>query len=497
MPPASFSFYDETPEVRAMYNVGTLEESNQPNNTSPPLFGESNLANDPSPPFFPAASSVTSTQLADDHAYPVYLSPPSDAAPNTSSGPLSSQWESSRPFTYSEARLVRNFVDKMALWCDATDPVRTFEVEVPCRALREPILRHAICAFSARHFYRGERGEVGEAEALHHQNKCLELLIPAMSGCQSITESTLTAVAMLRQNEEMDGQYTLAIRPNPDDDPGDLQDIVSLAFVVTDANIPTEHDNRFHLTGISGILNMVPDFAAAGGLGEAAAWLCLREDIYVSLTSQTCVNIRLEKFQDAVAILRADDYTWANKMVLNLATLLNRAFSECSSREDLLASEAEIEDWDQRKPATYRPIHVMPKSHREGRRFPEVWMLAPHHAVGLQYYHIAQIILNVMKQQQQQASKPYEHLHETRLRERQIRHHLLVIVGLAVSNSRAENTLFTARHCLSVWAGCLRKQADQLGALEFLDEMGRRTGWKTTMLVQSLRRQWEEDSASE
>lgn len=32
--------------------------------------------------------------------------------------------------------------------------------------------------------------------------------------------------------------------------------------------------------------------------------------------------------------------------------------------------------------------------------------------------------------------------------QKNVRHHLLTILGLAQSNSRAENTLFTARHSL-------------------------------------------------
>lgn len=111
-----------------------------------------------------------------------------------------------QPFTESEAILIRNFAENMALWTDVTDPARSFELEVPRRALTEPVLRHAVCAFSARHYFRS-RKEDGKSIALDYQNKCLELLIPAMSGRERINDNILTAVALLRQNEEMDGQY--------------------------------------------------------------------------------------------------------------------------------------------------------------------------------------------------------------------------------------------------------------------------------------------------
>jgi hypothetical protein len=83
-----------------------------------------------------------------------------------------------------------------------------------CRlALTDPVIRYAICAFSARHFYRCQRGEDGDAEALDYQNLCLGLIIPFMSGGHTITASVLTAVALLRQNEEMDGQYASGLFP--------------------------------------------------------------------------------------------------------------------------------------------------------------------------------------------------------------------------------------------------------------------------------------------
>lgn len=109
----------------------------------------------------------------------------------------------STPLTEPEAVLIRNYVEHMALWTDAHDPTRTFELELPRLALTEAMLRHAICAFSARHLYRGL--DQGETEAIFHQDQCLQLLIPAMSDSQGINESTLMAVAILRQNEEMDG----------------------------------------------------------------------------------------------------------------------------------------------------------------------------------------------------------------------------------------------------------------------------------------------------
>jgi hypothetical protein len=239
-------------------------------------------------------------------------------------------------------------------------------------------------------------------------------------------------------------------------------------------------------------LNSVPEFASRGGIAEAACWLCLREDIYISLTTQTPIKTNIDCFLDSASIERKDDQSWASLSIVNLALLLNRAFHEPRSPRDLEKSEAELSEWDMSKPRSYQPIFSQARSRREGRCFPETWTLAPYHAVGLQYFHIAHIVLNAVKPQD--VSNPYDSIPDTKARMKRIRHHLYMVVGLAVSNERAENTWFTARHTLSVWGSYFRHVDDQSAVLEFLERWRRRSGWKTAALVESLRRQWSEDS---
>lgn len=125
-------------------------------------------------------------------------------------------------FNEREATLMRNYVENMALWvgaddwyfeflvlaadpskADITDPHRHFEIEVPVRAMQDPVLRYAIFAFSSRHVERQRKGN--EAEALQYHNHCLQLLIPTLSGTGGdLTDVVLATVAILRQHEEME-----------------------------------------------------------------------------------------------------------------------------------------------------------------------------------------------------------------------------------------------------------------------------------------------------
>ncbi|KNG85371.1 hypothetical protein ANOM_005957, partial [Aspergillus nomiae NRRL 13137] len=357
-------------------------------------------------------------------------------------------------FSEREAALIRNYVDNMALWADITDPQRHFEIEVPLRALGEPVLRYAIFAFSSRHIDRQRQKDI--SEALQYHNHCLQLLIPVLSGPRdSITDTVLAAVAILRQHEEMDCE-----------------------------------DHQFHLTGTTQILNTISSFGSSGGLGEAAAWLCLREDIYISLISQRPLQTDLHRFSNSNVFRREDDFAWASRMVFLLAKVLKHAFNHDRTVSHSILEEIgkEIEKWNTGKPPTFQPIQYVPRSNEVHRRFPGVWMLLPVHVVGVQYYHIAQIILAFSYRPN--PSLAYESFRQSRNIEKTVRGHLLTVLGLAKSNPRAENTLFTARHSLVSWGWILRQRQDQEAAENLLRDVETRTGWDVSQSIQSLREQW-------
>lgn len=254
------------------------------------------------------------------------------------------------------------------------------------------------------------------------------------------------------------------------------------------------HDNRFHLTGATRILNSSSSFCSSGGLGEAVAWLCLRQDIYISLVFQQPLRTNLENFRNSQSFRGTDDLSWANRMVHLLARLLSCAFLEHSASNSAMLQQLndEVENWRSTKPVSFDPIKFRPPAQEIRDRFPTIWMLSPFHVVGYQYYHIARLVL---ASSMQNAPGPgYDKLREARKTERLVRSHLLIILGLACSNPRAENTLFTARHTLSVWGGVLRNKLDQQAAEDFLRDVEVRTGWSMTQTVQNLREQWEEDA---
>lgn len=266
------------------------------------------------------------------------------------------------PFTTREAVLIRNFAENMALWADATDLKRHFELEVPRRSMYFPVLRYAVFAFSSQYVNRDKSNT--STEALEYYDQCLRLLIETVGESNGhIDEETLAAIAILRQYEEMDGKSHSA---------------VSGLWLILAAD-----DMEMHLTGTSRIVNSMSLFDFNGGLGEAAAWLCLRQDIYVSLTKQRPLRSDLETYIQSDVFRRVDDAAYANRMVFLLAKALSCVFptSSSCSNEKLDSIRLEVDTWFDSKPAAFNPILENVRNREEGRLLPEIWVLSPFHGM--------------------------------------------------------------------------------------------------------------------
>ncbi|KAJ5847206.1 hypothetical protein N7455_011163 [Penicillium solitum] len=335
-------FHDETLEIASLYSTIQDSQSAFTNDSSCRIaVGLREELDIPSGP--PAQQPYPGNGVDEANALVQFPASTTESVSPSFSSPRSIQSINSskplQPLSEREAILLRNFVENMALWADITDPQRHFETKVSARALKEPVLRYAIFAFSSRHLDRQDNSDV--TEALQYHNCCVQLLIPALSGSREhITEDILAAVAILRQHEEMDGE-----------------------------------DNQFHLTGTTHILNTVSTFGSSGGLGEAAAWLCLRQDIYISLTSQRPLRTNLQSFYQSDVFQRNDDFAWSSKMVFLLANILQGAFTDST----ITHGADQIEEWYSTKPHTFDPVRSIPQGPGPDQRLPTMWMLLPVH----------------------------------------------------------------------------------------------------------------------
>ncbi|RSL58984.1 hypothetical protein CEP54_007457, partial [Fusarium duplospermum] len=135
----------------------------------------------------------------------------------------------------------------------------------------------------------------------------------------SINENLLAAVVLLRLYEEM-----------------------------------TEVDAGIHLQGGSRLLNDVSNFAARGGLGEAASWIVLRQDLHVSLIKSEPMRVNLSSYEQAKSLEHPNDETITNRAVLLCCQVLAAAFGGLDANTWTRLND-EVTQWHESLPPHYRP----------------------------------------------------------------------------------------------------------------------------------------------
>jgi hypothetical protein len=158
-----------------------------------------------------------------------------------------------------------------------------------------------------------------------------------------------------------------------------------------------ETDDKCHLLGSTRLVNSMTAFASCGGLGEAASWLSLRQDLYVALTLNKPLNIHLKNYELSQSFYSTDDAAWANRIVHTFARILSTAFrgTPVMKKEEWDELNSAAQAWHSNKPETFEPVYMESSGYSSGSSFPSVWLLQPAHVVGWQYFHLAKILLAI------------------------------------------------------------------------------------------------------
>lgn len=150
---------------------------------------------------------------------------------------------------------------------------------------------------------------------------------------------------------------------------------ISTCACITDAR--KDIDEKCHLYGGTRLLNSIAKFVPSGGLGEAASWIFLRQDIYVSLTTGQPLNIDLNIFRESPSFHADTSSAWANRMIFIFAEILNYSCQpgELPSLDRWKELEEQAEAWNDTKPWHFRPLWTR----EDASPFPEIWMMGPAH----------------------------------------------------------------------------------------------------------------------
>ncbi|KAI0474611.1 hypothetical protein F4859DRAFT_514464 [Xylaria cf. heliscus] len=301
-----------------------------------------------------------------------------------------------------------------------------------------------------------------------YHNQAVDILIPILDGpIESLDENVLAAIVLLRAFEE-----------------------------------GTDTDTGTHLFGSARLLNTASGFAAAGGLGEAASWIVLRQSIYISFTRSEPLCINLENYRRSSAFTRVDAESLANRAVFLCAQILTFAFGTGENVAEWDVDEWEslnndLEEWYQSRPRELCAFWVnMPRSGEEGttlQAFPTAWMTRPAHVVAIQVYFMAKLLLSIFNPRLKEPS--FEAILRRRQAENQILENLRMIIGLAISHPSNITAGFHARHALQACGSYLKDPKEQQEALAFLETFEIESTWKADHITKSLRIEWSRNSS--
>ena len=238
-----------------------------------------------------------------------------------------------------EALLVQHYVEKITPWIDACDLSHQFALELPKRAMRRPMLLYSILALSSRHQALLQKQDEHEASFYHGQ--CLQRVIEALSLDMSYDEELLATVALLRVYEEVEATT----------------------------------DTFLHHSGIRRLLAAMPTFANSGGLAEAACWLSLRQEIFVSLVNREPPSLYLSDYDQSSAHGMLDDGACANIITLLFAKVLTAIWSPTPDSQNIQQLERGIKTWDDRRQSLFQPIFYQGVDLRNNVLFPRMCLV--------------------------------------------------------------------------------------------------------------------------
>ncbi|KAJ5626064.1 hypothetical protein N7510_002373 [Penicillium lagena] len=412
-----------------------------------------------------------------------------------------------------EACLMRYFVLQLAPWFDICDGERHFACTVPLRARTCPPLLNAIYTASARHLSRVKRYYYGNQvhyggkvlpnltpeTAIRYHNECIaHFMSLSEHSRETQNENLLAAAVILRFYEEVDSKNQAATKL-----------LSSLTLTVQYMGEDIENALR----GIQIFLDAQAMSAVAGyGLRHAAYWIALRQEIITAFSKQRSFRLPLGPCEPYRSFEPADDYVWADRLVIHCAHVLQYCFGSeeenpSSDRQlwsidglhsltatdlriarydELVAFEAH---WAELGPPSFKPIYAREPDRSRGEVFPELWYLNNCHVAGLQFLELARILLAVYNPKLARLG-PHQRtgMRSVDLKVREI---LIRLCGIALSNQHSPPSLVTASVAIGMCGDRFTDRLEQEALLSVLVRLEDEHAYPTNNTQELLKEAWE------
>ncbi|KAH9213572.1 hypothetical protein DL95DRAFT_338963 [Leptodontidium sp. 2 PMI_412] len=359
----------------------------------------------------------------------------------------------------AEARLFGHYVLDLAKWLDLCDPNQHFQVEVPKRAAKSPVLLKAILALSARQLTLTKRtSESNEIAARQYYGDCIKLLIPMLDNVVTRADETLfAALIILRVLEEID-------------------------------LLETGKQGAAHIKGIQSFVREHGPNVMQGGLSEAAFWVGLRQEIYVATITHRAVQIEIGHIDRSID--PNTDFGWANRAVVHLADVLNCCFGPRGVDPGHWSNlQAESHRWQQDKPDSFGPYYYRNADRSKGEAFPKILHIHPCHIIGIQHHKLAQILLSTFDPKIPRIGKGRHDAEHAMLIG--VKQNLRELCGIGLHNRSTPPGMFTACMGIAMCGDRFDDRLEQEALLNLLIETERDHARPTAAIQKQITAAWE------
>ncbi|POR32114.1 Uncharacterized protein TPAR_07684 [Tolypocladium paradoxum] len=408
-----------------------------------------------------------------------------------------------------ESCLLRCFIEQLATNFDTTDRQCQYIHVVPLRAMRSTLLLNAICAASARYLIHKFQSTPGRAieydgiplpglheeSALYYHNICIQCLTrEPPDSTKPSNDDILVAITILRFHEQVDVHLTKS----------DSETYLTTAQAVVHADSDASSE-PLHIFGCSPLQSCIYSHRFLP-LRRSACLIALRQEIWSVLLYRRPFRLPLYIFDDyrGFDATVADDYDWANRIIVWCAHVLKSCFGTDDTAGDKSfsngtrdnGSDAEnwkslksfLDIWNIQQPSHFQPLYYEEPDPSRGTYFPRVWQANACQVMGLQHLELARIVLEVHDTKLERlgigagaANKAVEDC---------LRQSTKRICGLAWSNKRMQTAMVTAGVSISLCGEYFQDYGEQAAIIDLLATLEQEHAWPTQTLVEALQRAW-------
>ncbi|UNI22890.1 hypothetical protein JDV02_008734 [Purpureocillium takamizusanense] len=321
-----------------------------------------------------------------------------------------------------------------------------------------PTLLNAIFALTSRHLsLKGKHFDTWISN--HYHEQCLKQLSSISSDSQALqNDDLLAATILLRTLEELE-----------------------VPFLGT--------DNEGHLLGIQVFMTAHGHAGTASSLRKASYWIGLRQEVTMAVASQRPIKTSLNHDFVDPSFTTADDDTWANRVIVHCAKVVQFCFGKGhSSLEEYRALVEYEEGWLRSRPSSFLPIAYCDPSPSRGEVFPHILYLNHAIVIGVVHCILAQALLMCYDPTLPRVGP--SRLAAQEAREDGIRRQLLLLCGTALSNETTIPAMITSSLGIATCGDRLHDESERMAVLDVLIRTETCHGWPTGIIQRGLKEAW-------